>query len=75
MGRGGNKGAKGSGDVVLPEKIDSRNGGGISFFQLLIFFIATTSLAINIGLIYGAIPIQGKSIIYNFLKLSPLNFY
>jgi len=62
MGRGGNKGAKGSSDAAAyTEKMDSGNGGGISFFQLLIFFIATTSLAINVGLIYGVIPIQGNS--------------
>ena len=31
-----------------------------SFFQLVLFILATTSLALNISIIYGLIPIKGK---------------
>ena len=38
------------------------NGGGAGFsvFQLLIFLIATSSMAMNFAMLYGLIPIQGK---------------
>ena len=31
---------------------------GISFFQIFVFFLATSALAIGISIIYGLIPIQ-----------------
>lgn len=45
------------------------NNGGISFFQILLFFLATTSIAINIGIVYGAIPIQGKILFWKEICL------
>lgn len=43
-------------------------GGGFSVFQLLIFLIATSSMAMNFAMLYGLIPIQGINIHY-FSKL------
>ena len=34
--------------------------GGFSVFQLLIFLIATSSMAMNFAMLYGYIPIKGK---------------
>ena len=56
MARG--KGKNNAGENVAYDS--SSNNEGISFFQILLFFLATTSIAINVGIIYGAIPIQGK---------------
>ena len=36
------------------------NAGGFSVFQLLIFLIATSSMAMNFAMLYGYIPIKGK---------------
>ena len=60
MARGG-KGRKISGgnDGVVYESGPSESSGGIGLFNIFIFFLATTSIAINVGIIYGAIPIQG----------------
>ena len=33
-----------------------------SFFQLLLFVLATGSFALNISIIYGLIPLRGKQI-------------
>lgn len=35
-------------------------GGGIPFFQIFIFLIATVSMAMNVAIITGQIPIKGK---------------
>ena len=37
--------------------------GGFSLFQLLIFLIATSSMAMNFAMLYGLIPIKGKLLI------------
>jgi len=37
--------------------------GGFSVFQLLIFLIATSSMAMNFAMLYGLIPIKGKFLI------------
>lgn len=37
--------------------------GGFSIFQLLIFLIATSSMAMNFAMLYGLIPIKGKFLI------------
>ena len=34
--------------------------GGFSMFQLLIFLIATSSMAMNFAMLYGYIPVKGK---------------
>ena len=34
--------------------------GGFSLFQLLIFLVATSSMAMNFAMLYGLIPIKGK---------------
>ena len=36
----------------------SSSGGGMGF-QLFIFFIATSSIALNVAIIYGLVPIKG----------------
>ena len=41
-------------------KAKTTEGGGISWFNLFTFFIATTSAGINVAIIYGAVPLQGK---------------
>lgn len=38
----------------------AKGTGGFSAFQLLIFLIATSSMAMNFAMIYGIIPLQGK---------------
>lgn len=38
----------------------AKGAGGFSAFQLLIFVIATSSMAMNFAMIYGVIPLQGK---------------
>ena len=38
---------------------DSRSSS-VTGFQLFIFFLASTSIAVNIAFIYGLIPIQGN---------------
>lgn len=71
-----------------PKKGDKGGGGGgsegrrtagtssFSMFQLLIFLIATSSMAMNFAMLYGYIPIKGKFmnssffIFVLFLKLS-----
>lgn len=40
-------------------KAKATEGGGISWFNLFTFFIATTSIGINVAIIYGAVPLQG----------------
>ena len=66
MARG--KGKNSSGEGVSYDGASSSSNGGISFFQILLFFLATTSIAINVGIIYGAIPIQGRYNNFNKLK-------
>lgn len=68
----GKKGDKGGGGS------DARTAGtpsSFSMFQLLIFLIATSSMAMNFAMLYGYIPIKGKFMnssffILLFLKLS-----
>ena len=69
----GKKGDKGGGGS------DARTAGtpsSFSMFQLLIFLIATSSMAMNFAMLYGYIPIKGKFmnssffILLLFLKLS-----
>ena len=72
---------------MAPKKGDKGGGGGsegrrtagtssFSMFQLLIFLIATSSMAMNFAMLYGYIPIKGKFmnssffIFVLFLKLS-----
>ena len=38
----------------------AKGGGSFSAFQLLIFLIATSSMAMNFAMLYGLIPIKGK---------------
>lgn len=70
----------------MPGKRGDKGGGGsevrtagtssFSMFQLLIFLIATSSMAMNFAMLYGYIPIKGKFmnssffIFLLFLKLS-----
>lgn len=54
----------------MPGKKADKGGGGsevrtagtssFSMFQLLIFLIATSSMAMNFAMLYGYIPIKGK---------------
>lgn len=48
---------------------DDRTPGTSSFsmFQLLIFLIATSSMAMNFAMLYGYIPIKGKFMNSSFL--------
>lgn len=71
MARGKGKGSSGE-SVSYDTGASSGNNGGISFFQILLFFLATTSIAINVGIIYGAIPIQGKKKIIHDYKVPEL---
>ena len=61
-----------------PKKGDKGGGGGsegrrtagtssFSMFQLLIFLIATSSMAMNFAMLYGYIPIKGKFMNSSFL--------
>lgn len=50
-------------------------GGGIPFFQIFIFLIATVSMAVNFAVITGKIPIQGKQEICRKAGLNLLRFY
>ena len=51
-------------------KAKATEGGGISWFNLFTFFIATTSIGINVAIIYGAVPLQGtvKFILERYLE-------
>lgn len=42
---------------------DTSGAGGFSVFQLLVFLIATSSMAMNFAMLYGYIPIKGKFLI------------
>ena len=44
------------------ETNSNRKSSGISAFQLLIFLIATSSMAMNFAMLYGFIPIKGKNL-------------
>lgn len=44
----------------------AKGAGGFSAFQLFIFVIATSSMAMNFAMIYGVIPLQG-----NFRHIPP----
>ena len=63
---------------MAPKKGDKGGGGGsegrrtagtssFSMFQLLIFLIATSSMAMNFAMLYGYIPIKGKFMNSSFL--------
>ena len=46
-----------------PKETNSNSkSSGISAFQLLIFLIATSSMAMNFAMLYGFIPIEGKNL-------------
>ena len=46
-----------------PKETNSNSkSSGISAFQLLIFLIATSSIAMNFAMLYGFIPIKGKNL-------------
>lgn len=49
-----------AGKASAPKAAKATEGGGISWFNLFTFFIATTSVGINAAIIYGAVPLQGK---------------
>ena len=61
----------------MPGKKADKGGGGsevrtagtssFSMFQLLIFLIATSSMAMNFAMLYGYIPIKGKFMNSSFL--------
>ena len=64
----------------MPSKKGDKGGGGsdvrtagtssqFSMFQLLIFLIATSSMAMNFAMLYGYIPIKGKFMNFSFLFL------
>ena len=47
----------------------AESSGGFSFFQLFVFLVATSSVAMNFAIIYGVIPIQGKYCMDNVTEL------
>ena len=55
-----------------PKKASKENAansvGSIPFFQIFIFLIATVSMAINVGIITGKIPIKGKLILQDYYQ-------
>ena len=72
----------------MPAKKGDKGGGGsdvraagttssFSMFQLLIFLIATSSMAMNFAMLYGYIPIKGKfmnSSFFIFVVLKVMQF-
>lgn len=46
----------------MPTKSSDQGTGGFSFFQLFIFLIATSSMAVNFAIIYGVIPLKGNNL-------------
>lgn len=46
---------------MAPKSAPAQSSGGGFGFQLFIFFIASSSVALNVGIIYGVVPIKGMA--------------